>query len=64
MCAMSKQGSTVRWNRYPVPLSHVRGEECVVHLQTTLLTPVDVLLAGKVCVYLRDNVCLILFVWM
>lgn len=38
----------MRWNRFPVPLIHARGEESVVHLQTTPLTPADVLLVGKV----------------
>lgn len=47
---MSKQVNTVRWNRFPVPLIHVRGEEYVVRLQTTPLTPVGVPLAGKVYV--------------
>lgn len=45
-----KQVNTVRWNRFPVPHIHVRGEGCVVHLLTTPLTLVDVLLVGKVCV--------------
>lgn len=52
MCAMLKQVNTVRWNRFPAPLIPVRVAECVVHLQTTPLTPVDVPLAGKVCVCL------------
>lgn len=67
MCALSKQVNTVRWNRFPVLLIHVRGEECVVQLQTTPLTLVGVPLAGKVRVYLWDIVficvCLIQFVW-
>lgn len=42
------QVNTVRWNKFPVPLIHVRGVECVVHQQITRLTPVDVQLVGKV----------------
>lgn len=49
---MPEQENTVRWNRIPVPHIHVRGEECVFHLQITLLTPVAALLDGKVCIYL------------
>lgn len=64
MCALSKQANTVRRNRLLVPHIPVRGEECVVRLQTTPLTLVDVPLVGKVCVYLREDVFLIEFVWM
>lgn len=53
----------MRRNRLLVPHIPVRGEECVVRLQTTPLTLVDVPLVGKVCVYLREVVFLIEFVW-
>lgn len=40
----------------------VRREECVGHLQTTPLTLVDVLLVGKVRVYVPGIVCPVQFV--
>ena len=49
---MPKQENNVRLNRIPACYIHVRGEECVFHLQITLLTPVVVLLGGKVYVHL------------
>lgn len=42
------QVNTVRWNRLPVLLFHVRREECVAPLQTTPLSSVYVPLVGKV----------------
>lgn len=52
MFSMPKQENTVRLNKIPACCIHVRGEECVFHLQITLLTPVVVQLDGKVCVHL------------
>lgn len=42
------QVNTVRWNRIPVSLILVKGEECVFHHQITPLIPVDVPMVGKV----------------
>lgn len=50
--SMPKQENSVRLNGIPACHIHVRREECVFHLQITLLTPVVVLLDGKVCVHL------------
>lgn len=49
---MAKQENNVRLKRIPACYIHVRGEECVFLLQITLLTPVVVLVDGKVCVHL------------
>lgn len=50
--SMAKQENNVRLKRIPACYIHVRGEECVFLLQITLLTPVVVLVDGKVCVHL------------
>lgn len=49
---MLKQETSVRLKRIPAWCIHARGEECVFHLQITLLTPVVVLMDGKVRVHL------------
>lgn len=46
-----KQANTVRWNKFPALLIHVRKEECAVHLQTTPPIAVAVRLVGKVRVH-------------
>lgn len=47
---MPEQENTVRWSWIPAPHIHVKGEECVFHLQITHISPAVALLDGKVCV--------------